>query len=367
MKKNLQVLVRDGFNFNELRSLEIDLALISLKIALKAYFSTYQTSRFFLHSIDPSKNQNRDAIDANHGIEYCEACAECIVHFQHFAELVCKSFLREDHKLLAVSLTNPEILHKLIHNDALTPEDENQIRSIEFSEALARIRSLIKVDRLKCQSSLQFIEEHHSTLFELNKLRNRIWHRGLFILRYNSLDEFVGGYVLPFVLDVLKHPSYSGNEIFWKYNSLSCKIDPINRIVEEIDKHQYDLGKIAFLKELGRAAFENPLDEQNSELNHFKSISDYFDDKHRLRAERIADLEAAQDYSDIKACPVCGVKSLIIYQSDDIISINEDGEPSMTGLFTHLVKCENCSFCLEGGGIENASHYKFDNIDDYYL
>jgi hypothetical protein len=77
--------------------------MVSLRIALQAYFSTYRTMSYFLHMFEVNHGQpDQAAIDFNHGSDYCQNCAEAIVHFQHFTELVCKDFLRAEHPLLAI-------------------------------------------------------------------------------------------------------------------------------------------------------------------------------------------------------------------------------------------------------------------------
>jgi hypothetical protein len=363
----ITTLTINGFTLNQSRGKHTDLAFISLKIALKAYFSTYQTFRGSLHIVDSANAHNQAEIDFNHTTAYCAACAECIVHFQHFAELACKEFLRNDHPLLAdVALNKPEILYKLLHSESLTAEEESSIQSIEFSQALERLTKLIKDKKLKDWSLLNFIVEHNKTISALNTLRNRMWHRGIFILRYPALDEFFGGYVLPLVSEVLKHPTYAGNERLWRYMNLSCGIDPISEIISTTKTANYDMGKIALLKELGRAAFESPINTpMPADPAGLSNILSSFNNQHKERAKRIAALEAQQDYSTVKACPVCGVNSLIIYEQTGSVDHLDTGEPLEVWQYTDMVKCECCSFEL-WGGVKNAREYGFPAIEDYW-
>ncbi|MCW8922521.1 MAG: hypothetical protein OQK69_02660 [Gammaproteobacteria bacterium] len=364
---HLQNTIKDGFSFDTKGNVETDLALISLKIALKSYFTTYQTFKNQLHIFEPSSHTDQKTIDFNHRNEYCEACAETIVHFQHFAELVCKKLLRDDHPLLSdVALNKPEILHKLLHGNNLSEEEQNAVRSIEFSEALKRLITLIDNESLTNHSSLSFIKNHKETLVQLNTLRNRIWHRGVYILRYPALDTFVGKYILPFVVEALKLPSFNSHANMWKYNGLHSQIDPIEEIIKEASNVNPDIGKLALLKELGKAAYENPLMQTGHISNNLRGFLSSFDNKNKRRAERIAIQEASQEYSDITVCPVCGVKSLIIYDDTDY-EHGEDYEDIISAWrYTYMVKCECCTFNLEGG-VKNASEYDLSNIEDYWV
>lgn len=369
MKKNIDEVVKDGFNLDQKGNFEIDLALISLRIALKAYFSTFQKFRSNLRIFETSATSGQKKIDAEeYSIAYCEACAECIVHFQHFAELVCKNFLRNDHPLLSdTALLKPEILHKLLHEKPLTSEEELTIKSIEFTEALERIIKLVETKNLKDWVSLSFIVENKSALTKLNALRNRVWHRGIFILRYTALDEFVGGHIFPFVSAVVAHPAYSAYKHLWRYKELSCGIDPIGAIASEMktSDHNYNVGKIAFLKEIGRAAFENPLIKLGKESGASKSIEKVFNNVPEKRAKAIALMESAQDHFKINNCPVCGTRSLVIYEITEHSDECEQEQWQRT--YTNKIKCECCSFELdEGKGIKNASAYGFNEIDDYW-
>jgi hypothetical protein len=359
--------VKDGFSFDTKGNVEVGLALISMKIALKAYFSTYQTFKNQLHIFDTSSNNDEDTIDLNHRNSYCEACAETIVHFQHFAELVCKKLLRDDHPLLSdVALTKPEILHKLLHNNSLSNEEQNAVRSIEFSEALNRLTVLIDKESLINYSNLRFIKDYKEALVQLNTLRNRIWHRGVYILRYPALDIFIGKYILPFAAEVLKLPAFSSHDNMWKYNKLHSGIDPIDEIIKESANTNPDIGKLALLKELGKSAYENPLTQSRHVDEKLRRMLASFDKKIVRRAERIANLEASQEYSTITVCPVCGVKSLLVYDETDYEHGENCEEIVSAWRYTYMVKCECCSFNLEGG-IKNASEYGLNKLEDYWV
>lgn len=203
-----------------------------------------------------------------------------------------------------------------------------------------------------------FIVQAKEWLNNLNVLRNRLWHRGVFILRYPALDELVGKFVLPFVRGIINLEEYSELERFWKYRNLHCGIDPIEEIIREFEGNNFDIGKVAFLKELGRAAYENPIVNDPN--------FDFLNRQHRERAERIASAElGGPNISDVLSCPVCGIESLVVY--DDV---ETEGEDPLTGTYlrafryTWQVKCMCCTFEINNH-LKNPSEYGF-AVEDYW-
>lgn len=145
----INILVNNGFRLDMRGNVLADFAMLSLNIALKAFFSTYNNMKYGIHYFDGATHPDQDTIDFNHPLSYCRACAESIVHFQHFAELVCKEFLRKDHPLLAVdALSKHVIFHKLLKGERVTSEEHEGLKSIEFSEALERVSKLISEGRI---------------------------------------------------------------------------------------------------------------------------------------------------------------------------------------------------------------------------
>ena len=198
------------------------LALISLKIALKAYFSTYHAMEYTLHMLDPENKIDQGRRDGSHTPAYFEAYTEAVVHFQHFVELVFKDILRDDHRLLADDPSNYDVIfHMLLKGETISEADYETLKSIEFKDALERICNLINAGRIG-NGALGFICEAKTWLEKLNKLRNRVWHRGTFILRYPSLDVFVGRSMLPFVNKIIVLPKYADLHRYWKYGDLKC-------------------------------------------------------------------------------------------------------------------------------------------------
>lgn len=361
-QENLKNITSNGFNIEETSDKNVDLAFLSLKVALKAYFSTY-------HCYDCGQFYFRDLItDDSHKIcdvlggklilsKYCEAYTECIIHFHHFAELVLKNFLRHDNPLFVVSPSSEKnivLKHKIIKNQ-LSLEDENNLKTINFSEALTALSSLIKDIKNDYYEKLSFIVDNKEILETLNNLRNTIWHRGLYILNYEALDELVGRYILPFVDEVINHENYLGHKDLWSYEKLDCGIDPIKEIINHFQEvkegESYNIEKIAFLKELGRAAYN---------VNIF-----WLQDKSSIENKALIVTKDSYD-NEIRRCPVCGVNSLIIYKDIDHETDQYSGVTRVLSSWPVHVRCECCSFELHHE-IGNASEYGIEGIRDFWV
>ena len=371
----VQRVARQGFI---LEKNDLDLAFLSLRIALKSYFSTYNIIRNKF-----SRNASELDRDLDGNTRYCEACAESIVHFQHFFELIIKDILRKDHLLLASrSYSDPNILYKILHKRPLTFDEEQNLQSIEFSDALKTICKLIESSQIKNFNKIGFIKENKSSLEELNRLRNRVWHRGAFFLFYTKLDEFMGKFILPLVENTTNLYRYKKVGFLWKCKHTECGVDPIKYICEEYKKNNKpDIGKIALLKEIGRAAYSNPLHDKKviAERKHKRSVKINKQIKeHEMRGEEIpkrlliskgmANLhermaaqldepyikkaikmskhEAEETFFVIRNCPICGVKSLVLYDETESIEDYKTGKYIHFN-FIHTAKCECCSFEIE--------------------
>ena len=85
--RNPQEIQDDGFALDEPE------ALLSLRIAMRAYFSTHKSIVLLREIIDPNVKDKKQ-VDYLHSTEYRSLYGQVVIHFQHFAELVCKDFLR---------------------------------------------------------------------------------------------------------------------------------------------------------------------------------------------------------------------------------------------------------------------------------
>ncbi|EKO3818314.1 hypothetical protein NTH32_005156 [Vibrio harveyi] len=358
--------IQDGFNIETTKDKELGIAFSSLKIALKSYFSTYQCFKGNLTVLSQG-NLEQEQIDYHHHDTYCELCTETLIHFQHFFELACKKILKDEHPLLAdVALTKPVVLYKLLNSQQLSEQETNSLRSIEFSEAISRLDDLIKSGQFPNSTSLQFIRDHKNTLTKINALRNRLWHRGVYVLRYPSLDKLICKYVLPLLHSFLNLPAFKGQELLWKYKPLECGVDPLSELIAVYSSEAIDLKKVAFIKEMGRAAYNNPLMKlKMTSQKVLKGFADIYDNKHIQRAIRISETEARQEYASILNCPVCGVKSLVLYTESEM-EYDEEEMLSNGYTYTDRVICECCQLSLHSD-FENATQYGLKNIEDFWI
>jgi DNA-binding TFAR19-related protein (PDSD5 family) len=350
-KRPLDVVFKDGFSLSQDRNDLKDLALASLSVALKAYFRSYHSAQM-VRDLFQEGGGGANA-DSSYSPRYFEDCAETILHFHHFIELSLKEVLRSKHQLLAADASRLSvILDKLLANEAVSAEEMVRLSSPEFADTLTRLCDLIRAGRLD-QATLSFIPDAGELLKQLNNLRNRLWHRGTFILRYQAFDELIGGSVLPFVKKLV---SLQHNGHGWGYPALHCGIDPAEEIIAEMAGGRR-LRKVAYLKELGRAAFENPAPFEWGES---------WTREERRRATAAAKSEAdGEGVAEIRACPVCGVESLVVYES-----IEAEGEESPGGeaelvvRSTFAVRCMCCTFSIDTA-VDNASVWGL-RIDDYW-
>lgn len=345
----------DGFTISAKRRGFTDLALLSLRIALRAYFSTYSLVRGRFAVLEGSvsglsDSQNQEIRDYHHEPAYMEAYSQAVLHFHHFIELTIKELLREEHLLLATDVTHkPLILHKILKSKPLSADEEAQLRSLAFRAALDTLVKLIEARQHRLHRRLRFIKHERPWLDHLNTLRNRIMHRGTFVLRYTALDRVVSQFILPFVEKALKLPLYSSSKFEWRYRRLGCRTDPIRKIIAEGTKARPNAARFALLKELGRAAYNNPL--PRGPLRRQRRGIRVLDPAEQQARESALREKKAAGGADIRGCPVCGVKALVIY--GDIRSHYMDDEYEPAGIplpaefYTYAAKCYCCTFEIE--------------------
>ncbi|EOU1571270.1 hypothetical protein ACHM17_08170 [Clostridium perfringens] len=326
-----------SFKIDDTNSALKNVSMFSLKIALNSYFKTYLSimSSFEL-------DEKFDEKHIKYEKEYIEAYIETIVHFQHFFELIIKDILEKEHILLSVRATNePVILHKLVNNEQISQTEYEKLYSIEFSDALKSICKLLDDGRIN-REKYGFIKQYKLTLEYINTLRNRIWHKGKVILTYRALDELVCKYILPIVKEVISLDEYIDKQVIWKPKDLiGIDINLIDEMIVEMKKESYDLSKLSFLKEAGRAGYNRWISEK----------SNFFNDK---RLEELTDLENKNEIlGKIEICPVCGKKTLCIYQYVEEI-LNGYGV-----IIDALGKCINCNFTINRA-IKDLSEYGYD-------
>ena len=333
MLRKLDNLVQDTYSLHEASRNLTGFAVLSLRVAVEALCSTYHAMRGRLHVL--KQTDEVECRDDLHGTRYHEAFAECVIHFQHFAELVIKDFLRAEHPLLADDTSKHHVLfHKLLKGEPPTRDEDRKIQSVEFSEASDRLYQLIEAKRI--DPRIHFLAEHRTTLSKLTTLRNRLLHRGTVVMRYQAADEFFGGYVLPFVLRVVELDEYKKLGGFWRPKPLDCEIDLLAEIAACCTGN-YDLKKVAYLKELGRAAFANPIAPD--------PFYELLEPPFRRDTEKLV-ADYKEHGSEVHRCPVCGIEAEIVsYDSEE--DIDEKGNPFIRSTFPYSVRCLNCTFEVE--------------------
>jgi len=326
----------EGFLLKEFSKKDENVAFISLKLSLKSFFSTYYSFTRKMHYITDAI-EKKEEYEEEYTKSYIENCCEAILHFHHFVELIFKDILYREHPLLAVDASQkPEILHKLLNNQKIEDREYENLKLLNFSIVLERIKELID-KKLINQSKYQFISDATTWLKILNNLRNRITHRGTYILRYKSLDYLFGKYALPFLINIINLDEYQNRENFWKYEKPFLKTDPIEEIIRTINKNKYDIYKIALLKEIGRAAYTNP-------IKIVKGFGNILSKDDIRRFELFADTTLKIDnIEDVKKCPVCGIKSLVLFY-DFFDEVNDCNQLVSSDSFVYRVRCYCCTF-----------------------
>ena len=366
----MKQLENEGFLIGDINQNNLLIAFISLRKAFQSWFSSYSCFKWNFriadvsHQLsipsdisDPAQYDRKIRIH-NHTFEYFECYSETILHFHHFIELVLKELLRQKHELFASNgSNNPLIYYQLLVGEKININDLKELKSIEFSETLRRLICLIDNQKLDLQT-YNFLKKNKIVLDKLNNFRNRLVHKGTFVLPYAKFDEYIGKYLLQIIINITNLSICRNMEYLWKYQSpLHCGLDPLDQLENEFINDQLNYKKIAYLKELGKAAYQNPyqkyglpVDKGERDRAHSFSLFEFNNEKNNIQ--------------DILSCPVCGVKSLIRFFELE----NENPDPENLGkmwLETIYVKCLYCSFEVTKS-LSNASELNL-SIPDYWI
>jgi hypothetical protein len=171
----------------------------------------------------------KELLHSSHNNGYYELYAEVITHFHHFIELTLKDILRKVNPLFPCKISNP--IYAQIKNGNQVPIPSPLPQTIEFSETLSRTLKLIEIGMLD-PNPFQFIKQNQILLEKLNFLRNRLTHRGTFVLSYPVLDNLMGKYLLPFVIQLASIPNYQSVSRYWSCQPLTVQIDPLDSIIQ---------------------------------------------------------------------------------------------------------------------------------------
>jgi hypothetical protein len=344
---SLGAIKKDGFLVKSKRPSLSNVSLISLRNSLQAYSRTYSSVIRHLNEAATSGVKEVEISDEdgiyNYSVRYIDYACSAITNFHHFCELVIKDILTKIHPLMAVDAANQHaILHQLLLGEDVAAEEIDSLQQIEFSKAHERLQKLIAVDRIPIQ--YVFIAEYKEFLQTINYLRNRIVHRGVYILNYKALDELFAKHALPFMFKVLSLEDYNTNNL-WRPKPIHLNFDPLSEISSSWPQGaQYPFQKIALLKELTKAAYELPGELKfNNATRKYKSLLSRHESE---RIEKMAELIKNDNFGDfIASCPVCSFKSLVVFE--DAID-HEHGETGqiIQEPYIYAIKCAYCTFDL---------------------
>lgn len=354
---DLTVIEKSGFRYGEEGEHPFGAAFFSLRIAIRSWFCTYSPERYPGYAV--TWKDSGASASQTESREYCELAAQTIIHAHHFCELIIKDVLRRQHPLLADKAGSKDVvLYKLLNNIELDDEETSELGSIGFSEAKKRLISLEKVLDSESVVAVLMKKESLSLFDTLNKLRNRMMHRGLYVLEREALDVLMAKYFLPLVLSIDKSEPYQGNKAHWKYNSLDCEIDPIECLVEEFNKSEQNSAKTCFLKELGRAAYFSPLHVPLKERKPgFKgTVGQDLDDRNLY--------QWMSDKSGLKQCPVCGLNSIEFDRETDSYDDDEKGV-QINEYWVSDIQCKCCGFHLKES-IGNPEGFDMQGFDSWF-
>lgn len=319
-----------------------NVAFYSLSIGLEEYFETYHRICIYL-----SEYEKDDKVKINHkarkeATSYIKSYLNIAIHIQHFFELEIKRLLETEHVLFAVDdKGDPIILNKLLKNMPLESEDTKSLKSVEFSEAIKRLKKLVSKDIITDEVAVLFAN-HYELLNALNSLRNTIIHRGKRIMQYCELDEFFSQYVLPFLRDVLNCHYYRWHLVQLKSRGV---YDSICNIIDEGSKSTISYSKIAFEKEMARCnltVYKKNIKKGKEDETNIK----------RIIARRLNPHLDEHYLKDVK-CPCC--KNKTMFQGRDIIGFDVDeigDEMSTVGgfqvihvpIYGEYTECGLCGF-----------------------
>lgn len=330
-------------------------SITSLRIALISYFETYHACRMSLNIKeldDPSMREIED--DVAHYSLYQQRYFQIIFHFHHFFELLTKDVLRTIDPFYAVKIDTKDLrVLKAIRNGDIV---EDTIHSVEFETAIQRIISLRGEVEAPLLTDVYTPSIKQYTLDTLNKLRNRAWHRGLFILRYSELDRFIVQNILPLVAEVLDKSHYKGVG-GWKYKQTTkLPFDPLEQLIIEGQGSNIDYSRVAFYKAVGLACYKDKSLGRLGKVYNRKAYSE----------EEAVELVkgGVEGAEEIRECFVCGKQALVLYRNDDY-DVDENNNIFKSWWNIYKAECQECSLLLYDD-VGNPSVFGI-NQDDLWL
>lgn len=338
MGSNIDNLFKDGYYLNDVSDGSVkSLAAFSLSNAMRAYFRTSVDLDYLRNaeSIDPAMAQEDK--DKYHSGSYATDASDAIKNYHHFLELYLKDILLQEHKLLIYDASKkPSILYKLVKGEVVGDDEIESLKMIEFGEVLDRIKVLLQDNKLN--QKYAFLASYIDVMKKVNTLRNRITHRGAFILRSQALDEVFGLYLIPLAMQIVPISDFA-TILKWNFNLCNENIDPYASIVNEYKQACPNMINVHLMKLIGNAAYNN---EINPDLD---GILHQFNKERREKAEKMAGAEEIYLQGDRAKCPVCGCETLISVK-DDYEETDDNDNTIGYQQYVESVHCHQCGFEL---------------------
>ena len=341
---------------------------VSLKSAIQNYFDTCQALSFV--GTQPLNFKRISQIAFCDIPEYQSSYFFSITHFQHFFELIIKDILTRIDPLLVVKFDDVGVEEMYCRKNGFDNPKSEKIQWVAFRDALERLKNIKEVisDTLDTKE-ISLLLDNKDTLGKLNRFRNEAWHKGVSFLNYDAYDKFVGRKILPLVEKLFETSNYSSKKYLWNYKNLRCGLDPIKEIIDEFSgKKNIDFEKVALLKELGRAAYHNPLvmgDDKNRDKKEYCLYRSLLEKVNKDKIEEgLAKTKAlCKTFNLFEAykCPVCGLKTLVRFVNDESGDVeDENGLPyQYQKIIPFKIVCQTCSFRINPN-IKNLSIISLD-------
>ena len=338
MGRNLDSLFKDGYYLNDVSNGYVkSLAGFSLSNAMRAYFRTSVDLEYLMNAESINQSMSQENKDKHHSGSYATDASDAITHYHHFLELYLKGILEQEHKLLASDASKkPSVLYKLVKGEQVSDGEIESLKMIEFGEAIERIAVLLHENKL--DQKYAFLKGYIDVMKKVNTLRNRITHRGAFILRSQALDELFGVYLIPLAKQILPISDFS-TVLKWNFNLCNNNIDPYETIVNEYKQTCPNMVNVHLMKLVGNAAYNN---EINPDLD---TILHQFNEEKREKAENMARAEEKYLQSERTKCPVCGCQTLVSVKND-YEETDENGNTTDYQRYVESVHCHQCGFEL---------------------
>lgn len=340
----------------------------SLRHGLGAYFNTFHTQNasyeYYARGLSHVKwkRQLREYLDEDNSIL-------AIVSLERFFELFIKDILRKVHKDLIYSSKHgykdvPELFTRILSGEFIPKSTEGKKHTVPFKETLKRFFGLVDLMDLQHRGiadnmtkKFSVIAKRYSVLTSkscqgslelLNWYRDRILHSGNRLPSLWLLDYIISQRLMPLIEEITTvHKKELDSSLF--YLKTLTNID----IVKAIRSLSFDFSDLksksneaiflkllhlGHLKELGRANMNMNLYMRSNRQASYEY--NYRDPMGRGKRFAKAERKEHKHAIDIKACPCCGVESMVVYREriEDFFSETK----KMKNI--DWVKCYTCEY-----------------------